>query len=1110
MPRALFTEITRTIKGSLARFLAIAGIVALGCGFFAGLKMASPDMQEAAHAFYANQHLYDLRVISTLGLSEKDVSALASVEGVEAVMPSRTVDVMATLTSSQSTARVSSFRPGELNQPIVVEGRLPQGPYECVMSADPKKRADISLGQEIELPDTSNGVHLKGGSYTVVGFVNTPTYPYVSNFGTTSLGNGIVQQFVYVTEDAFANDDPYTEVYVTVQGATRYKSGSSEYQSAVDSVAERITQMNPSLAALRLQELKDDAQAQLDEARQKLEQSRQEAADKLGDAQKKLDDAEAQISAQQQKLDDGQKQYDTGRQQLTASRYSAEQQFAQAEAQITASEAQIAQGTAELSAGEAQYQAGLAAFNAGQATFAQQKSAFEAGRDAFLAGLAAQGITASTLEEAQQQLSALGLPTSQVDALLATQAQISAAEAELASQQQALAAAREELDQRTAQLHEAESQVAQARQDLAEARLATADQLSAAQDKLAASLSRLNAGQTALQNAETQTNEGRQSLEDQRAEVEKQLADGQAKIDEAQKKIDELKEPDVYVLDRTKEIGVAAYQADSERINDIANVFPLMFFLVAALVSLTSMTRMVSEERTLIGVHKALGYSTVQIAVKYLLYALLASLLGAVIGIACLSQVLPGVIVSAYGSIYTIPNGGAPYSIQLDSALLSGLSGIGITLLSTTAAVLSSLKEEPSSLMLPKAPKAGSKILLERVEPLWSRLSFSWKVTIRNLVRYKRRLIMTLVGIAGCTALLLVAFGLRDSISDIIDNQWPAISHYDYIVGMTSDVSEEEADQINAELNQVGATNIHRITRENVLLESPTQKAGSLTRTTIMTSNSLQDLTGLATLRNRLSGQAIELGEDSVVITEKLAKRLGVGVGDTIQVYAQDRIGNASGEPSTLTITGVAENYVGSYLYVGPSAWRSLGIQDDATDGWYATLPEDQTTRDVFGEKLINQAGVATVDDVNEAIHTYKESLAVVNRVVAILIVAAALLAFIVLYNLTNINIEERIREIASLKVLGFTRHEVDAYVFREIALLAVFGALFGLVLGTYLEGFVVQTAEIDLVMFGRAIHAPSYWFAFGLTLVFSLLVYVAMRPKLKNIDMVESLKSVE
>ena len=308
----------------------------------------------------------------------------------------------------------------------------------------------------------------------------------------------------------------------------------------------------------------------------------------------------------------------------------------------------------------------------------------------------------------------------------------------------------------------------------------------------------------------------------------------------------------------------------------------------------------------------------------------------------------------------------------------------------------------------------------------------------------------------------------------------------------------------------MGATNIHRITRENVLLESSAQKAGSLTRTTIMTSNSLQDLTGLATLRNRLSGQAIELGEDSVVITEKLAKRLGVGVGDTIQVYAQDRIGNASGEPRTLTVTGVAENYVGSYLYLGPSAWHSLDIQDQAADGWYATLPEDQATRDAFGEKLINQTGVATVDDVNEAIRTYRESLAVVNRVVAILIVAAALLAFIVLYNLTNINIEERVREIASLKVLGFTRHEVDAYVFREIALLAIFGAFFGLVLGTYLEGFVVQTAEIDLVMFGRAIHALSYWFAFGLTLVFSLLVYVAMRPKLKNIDMVESLKSVE
>ena len=1110
MPRALFTEIIRTIKGSLARFLAIVGIVALGCGFFAGLKMASPDMQEAAHTFYKNQHLYDLRIISTLGLSEKDVHALASVEGVEAVMPSRMVDVMATLTSSQSSARVSSFRPGELNQSVVVEGRLPQGPYECVMSADSKKRADISLGHQIELPETSNGVHLKGGSYTVVGFVNAPTYPYVSNFGTTSLGNGIVQQFVYVTEDAFANDDPYTEVYLTVQGATSYKSGSSMYQSTVDRVAERIKQMNPSLAALRLQELKDDAQAQVDEARQKLEQSRQEATDKLGDAQKKLDEAEAQISAQQQRLTDGQKQYDAGRQQLTTLRSSAEQKFAQAEAQIKASEAQIAQGTDELSAGEAQYQAGLAAFNAGQTTFTQQKSEFEAGRDAYLTALAAQGIMASTLEEAQQQLRALGLPTTQADTLLATQAQIAAAEAELATQQQALAAARGELDQRTTQLREAESQVAQARQNLTEARSATADQLSAAQEKLDASLSRLTAGQALLQNAEAQTYEGRQSLEDQRAEVEKQLADSQTKIDEAQKKIDELKEPDVYVLDRTKEIGVAAYQADSERINNIANVFPLMFFLVAALVSLTSMTRMVSEERTLIGIHKALGYSTLQIAAKYLLYALLASLLGAVIGIALLSQVLPGVIISAYGSIYTIPNGGAPYPIQLDIALLSGLFGIGVTLLSTMAAVLSSLKEEPSSLMLPKAPKAGSKILLERVNPLWSRLSFSWKVTIRNLVRYKRRLIMTLVGIAGCTALLLVAFGLRDSISDIIDGQWPTLFHYDYIVGMTSDVSSAEADQIATELNQVGATNIHGITSENVLLESPTQNASSLTRTTIMTSNSLQDLTGVVTLRDRLSGQTIELKEDSVVITEKLAKRLGVGVGDAVRIYAQDRIGNASGEPSTLIVTGVTENYVGSYLYVGPSAWHSLGIQDQATDGWYATLPKDQATRDTFGEKLINQAGVVTTDDINEAIRVYKKSLEVVNHVVAILILAAALLAFIVLYNLTNINIEERIREIASLKVLGFTRHEVDAYVFREIALLAVFGALFGLVLGTYLEGFVVQTAEIDLVMFGRSIHMPSYWFAFGLTLVFSLLVYIAMRSKLKNIDMVESLKSVE
>lgn len=1110
MPYALLTELIRTIKESFARFLAIVGIVALGCGFYAGLKMTSPDMQEAAHAFYTSQNLYDIRVISTLGLSQKEVDTLAQIKGVGSVMPSRTVDVMATFGSSQSAARVSSLISNQLNQPHIVEGRLPEGPNECVVSADPKKREGMTLGQQIELPDTSSGVHFHGGNYTVVGFVNAPVYPYVSNFGNTSLGNGIVQQYVYVSEQAFDSDDPYTEVYLTVQSAKQYTSGSSEYQAQVDKIVQAIQDMQPSLASMRLQELKEDAQKKIDDMRQKYEDAKIEAQSQLDDAQQKLVEADQQIAENSKKIEEGEKDYRAGSQRLAASQELAEQQFIQAESQIASSEVQISQGLAELNARETQYESGLAALTSAQTAFTQQKTQFENTRDTYISSLAVQGIVVHTLEEAQQQLQALGQPTSQVDALLATQAQLVATESQLISEEQTLSSARIQLDQRRAQLQAAQDQVTQTKVTLIQARNSSAEQLSTVQEKLAKSLTQLQEGQRALTVAREQSNEGRKSFEQKQTEVQEQLAEGQQQIDQAQKTVDSLSEPNIFVLDRTKEAGIAAYQADLERIGAIANVFPLMFFLVAALVSLTSMTRMVSEERTLIGMHKALGYSVVQISIKYLLYAGTASLLGAVIGVALLGQILPAVILSAYGSIYTIPNPGMPYSIHWDSALLAGFSGISITLIVTFIAVLSSLREEPSSLMLPKAPRAGTKILLEHVNFIWLRLSFSWKVTMRNLFRYKRRLIMTVVGIAGCTALILVAYGLQNSIWDVIDKQWPNLSHYDYIVGMKSDITAQETSEITHEFDTAGAEQRHVIKQENALLASATCSPSSETRTTLVTASFLQDVSAVFTLQNRLTGKPIDFSDDSVVITEKLAKILGVQVGDTVQIYEQDQIGNATGEAKELVISDISENYVGAFLYIGSHAWESLGERAQASCAWYARLPDNQQIRKEFSEKIIKQSGVSVVEDINEVIHTYKESLKVVNRVVIILIVAAALLAFIVLYNLTNINIEERIREIASLKVLGFTRHEVDAYVFREIALLVIFGALLGLVLGTYLAGFVIQTAEINFVMFGRTIHTESYFYAFGLTLVFSLLVYVAMRPKLKRIDMVESLKGVE
>uniref|UniRef100_UPI0028E9A976 ABC transporter permease n=1 Tax=Lancefieldella rimae TaxID=1383 RepID=UPI0028E9A976 len=424
----------------------------------------------------------------------------------------------------------------------------------------------------------------------------------------------------------------------------------------------------------------------------------------------------------------------------------------------------------------------------------------------------------------------------------------------------------------------------------------------------------------------------------------------------------------------------------------------------------------------------------------------------------------------------------------------------------------------PSALMLPKAPKAGSRILLERITPLWKRLSFSWKVSARNLFRFKRRLFMTVIGIAGCTALLLVAFGVQNSINDVIDAQWPGLFHYDYIVGMKKEATTDDVHAVEERIiaatqsasEKVSSDDFTLVWRENILVSSDTLSKEHAVSVIEMSPLETDRFKNAVVLRDRLSQKPLEFTDDSVVLSEKIAKKLNVHVGDRVTVYKQDRIGNVADAGKSLTVTGITENYAWHYMYVGKNVEKSLGPRENASYALLFSAPKDEAIRQQIGDELSENSQVASVSDINTTIKVYKESLEVVGKVVAILIISAALLAFIVLYNLTNINIEERIREIASLKVLGFTRREVDAYVFRETFLLTLGGSTLGLILGGCLEGFVVQTAEVDTVMFGRVIHPLSFVYAFGLTLLFSFFVYVAMRHKLAKIDMVESLKSVD
>ena len=876
--------VRRSIRGSLGRFLAIIGIVALGCGFFAGLQMSGPDMRASADRYYDGTHLWDIRLLSTLGFSDDDVQRVRDIEGIADAMPSISTDVMMQTGDEQTAVRVSLLPDGAsdgetsdgvtvasdddeyLNRLLLRDGRWPTAEDECVVSAD-TAAGEPRIGQTIRVLYGTDALDetLDSREFTVVGTVSSSNYPYTVSFGSTTLGSGMIEQYLYAPRDAFAADAAYTEIYATVEGADAHESGSDDYEQTVTRVADRIERKTDDLADARLDDITRPLQQELDERR----------------------------------------------------------------------------------------------------------ATYETERDAAMA----------------------------------------------------------------------------------------------------------------------------------------QLADAQAELDA-------MEPPELYVLDRTQSEGAASYQGDSERMDSIADVFPAMFFLVAALVALTTMTRMVENERIEIGTYKALGYGTATIACKYLAYAAAASVTGAVIGIAVLSQILPYIVMQAYAIIYAVPAPPLPLPIQPGAALLSGGLGVGVTLLCTWFAVVSSLRETPSRLMLPRPPKAGKRILLERVGPLWRRMSFSWKVTCRNIFRYKRRFLMTLIGISGCTALMLVGFGLHDSIWDIIDNQFGTIQHYNTVVSLDANATDEDLESVWRTLREHDATELTRVDVQNMQVAG-TDDADPLAVQVIVPrkASALSDVT---TFRERVGHNPVAFDDDAVLVTEKAAATLGLHVGDELTLYRQDGMGNATGGGAQVRITGIVENYVGNMVYVGPEAWRQAAAQDDGMDTdlayrtTYAVTPDGQRARDDLSAALREVPHLSTVGFSAISIDTYSTMLSSINLIVVVLIVSAAALAFIVLYNLTNINIGERVREIATLKVLGFTRGEVNAYIFREIAILSLVGDLFGLALGTWLEGFVITTVEVDVVMFGRIIHPLSYLYAFLLTLVFSGVVVLAMRGRLDKVDMVESLKSVD
>lgn len=649
---------------------------------------------------------------------------------------------------------------------------------------------------------------------------------------------------------------------------------------------------------------------------------------------------------------------------------------------------------------------------------------------------------------------------------------------------------------------EYEQQKANAEQQLADAKTELDDgyaQLDAQAAQMRAAGYPEDAITQTLADARAELDAGLAEYEENRAKAEQELADAEQQLRDAERRLAEVPEGEWYVMTRQDNLSFASFEGNAQKIAAIAVVFPVFFFMVAVLVALTTMTRMVEEQRVQIGTFKALGYSNTAIMRKYVLYAGSATLLGSAAGLSVGMQLFPTILWNAYGIMYNLPPLQTPFRLQY--ALIAFLGALLCTMLATVSACRASLKECAAQLMLPKAPKAGKRVLLEHITPIWKRMRFTHKVTVRNLMRYKKRFFMTVVGIAGCTALLLTGFGLSDSINDIMDRQYTELNHYHAVV-MLRDADALDSPEISDALKHLGKPD----TVLPVHQESCTIAANDKSQEAyLFVPEDLEAFPKLLTMRNRKSGEHLELTEDAVLLTEKAAETMRLSVGDTLELKRDDN------SHVSVMIGGIAENYVNAYVYMHPALYEKLYAQSPDFTVLLADLSStDSALHENFAEEMLRCDSVAMVTMVDDMRESFRNMVTSIDYIIVVLIICAGLLAFVVLYNLMNINITERERELATIKVLGFYEGEVGAYVFRETLILSAFGAAAGLVLGIFLHGFVVRTAEVDMAMFGREIAPSSFVYAAVLTMVFSLIVCLCMFPKLRRINMVESLKSVD
>lgn len=1098
MNKSIIKLTKREISSSLGRYLAIFAIIALGAGLFVGLRLSRPDFLETYNNYTHETNFYDFRLVSTLGLTDDDLAEVKKLDGVKLAEGAVGADFLFNTADEDNLIMMAQSIPENVNQIKLKAGRMPEKANECL--ADPDMYSKDDIGSTIKLSkDNSEQTFdtFAYDEYTIVGLADSVLYINMER-GSSTLGNGSVKGYIYIPMDGFSTDY-YTDIYVCVDSEGYVYS--DEYEQSTQKYVDGLEKFMSERAVIRRDAIIDDAMSQLD------------------DAKKQYEDGKTQYDAAKAEYDAGYAEYVQKKSDTEAQLEQARKEIENAESMmgnssiIDQKQAELDAAKAELDKGQAEYERGLQQFNA-KAKLAygavdEQIAYYENRISDKQNDIAAQNAEIESLNAqlAEAQANGDSLKARLIEWKIKTaNDRISLDNADIERYNERLEVHRQKRAEVDAELEPYRKQLEDAKAQLDSGYA----QIAAGQAELDAAREMISSGGAQLEAAKKQYEQGKAEAERGFAEAEKELASGKAQLDaakaeldkgaaeldSAEKQIKNINHADTYVLDRDTNAGYVCFESDTNVVQSVASVFPVFFFLVAALVCLTTMTRMIADQRTQIGIMKALGYSSGAIIGKYMFYSGSATVLGSIFGIAAGSFAFPAIVWFGYGLIYNLS--GLTFTMNWPLALGITAANLLVTLLVTWYCCAKELKCAPADLIRPKAPEAGKRILLERIPVVWNDMSFMQKVSARNIMRYKKRIFMMLLGIGGCTALVLTALGLNDTIQNVVTRQYDDIILYDYEITMAYDMNEEEQEIFFRDAGDdiKDAVFLYRGLAE--VSGSDAIKSATLTVTDGKKLCKYIDLS--------YDGEPIDYpGRGEAAINYNLARQLGgIEVGDEIKLTTSEK------KELTVTVSALFDNYVDSFVFISPETCEEqLGEVPEyksalanAPDGADINRCAEALTHDVDGVR-----GVTLSTDIKERMSSMLDGLLVV---VAAIILCAGLLAFIVLYNLTNINISERIREIATLKVLGFYPNEAAHYVFRENLILTGAGAVFGLGLGVALHAFVMNAIKVDMMYFKPHISFLSFAVSIVITFVFAVIVNAIMRRRIDNIDMAGALKSIE